>query len=132
MGTLLFSPEWMKAYAELWNSTEATRDGLKNLSMVIDWRLAEDESRVGQIEVVEGEVVRAGAPAANTKPDYVLTADTETWRRLGTGELAAAKALIGRKVKFRGRMSVAMAHLKSFEAGMRFFGKIEETHGPCE
>lgn len=128
----LFSSEWMKAYAELWNSTEETREGLKKISMVLDFRLPDEDGRVGQIEVVEGEVVRAGPPAIDGKPDYVLTADIDTWRRLGSGELPAAKALIGRKVKFHGRMSVALAHLGSFEAGMRLFGQIEEASGPCD
>ncbi|GAA5121983.1 SCP2 sterol-binding domain-containing protein [Haloechinothrix salitolerans] len=125
MATPVLSPEWMKSYAELWNETEATREGLKKLSMVIEYRLAEDEGRAGQIEVVEGEVVRAGAPADGVKPEYVLTAKADTWKRLGAGEIPAAKAMVTRKVKFRGPMSVALAHLPSLEAAMRMFGQID-------
>ena len=51
MSTAVLSPEWMQSYATLWNKTPATRDGLKKLSMVIEYRLAEDEKRAGQIEV---------------------------------------------------------------------------------
>jgi putative sterol carrier protein len=117
----------MKSYAQLWNDTEATREGLKKLSMVIEYRLAEDEKRAGQIEVVNGEVVRAGAPAGGVKPEFVLTAKAEDWQRLGAGELAAAKAMVTRKVKFRGPMAVAMANLPSLEAAMKMFGQIDDT-----
>lgn len=127
MATPVLSSEWMQSYATLWNSTEATRDGLKKLSMVIEYRLAEDEKRAGQIEVVNGEVVRAGAPAPGVKPEFVLTAGSDVWKRLGDGDLAAAKAMVTRKVKFRGPMAVAMAHLPSLEAAMRMFGQVEDT-----
>jgi putative sterol carrier protein len=127
VATAVLSPEWMKSYAQLWNDTEATREGLKKLSMVIEYRLAEDEKRAGQIQVVNGEVVRAGAPADGVKPEFVLTAKAEDWQRLGAGELAAAKAMVTRKVKFRGPMAVAMANLPSLEAAMKMFGQIDDT-----
>jgi putative sterol carrier protein len=117
----------MQTYGELWNNTEATRQGLKKLSMVIEYRLAEDESRAGQIQVVLGEVVRAGAPADGVKPEFVLTANTNTWQRLGLGELPAAKAMVTREVKFRGPMAVAMANLPSLEAAMKMMGQIDGT-----
>lgn len=127
MATALLSSEWMQSYAQLWNSTDATREGLKKLSMVIEYRLAEDETRAGQVEVVHGEVVRAGDPAPGVKPEFVLTATSETWKKLGDGDLAASKAMVTRKVKFRGPMTVAMAHLPSLEAAMRMFGQVEDT-----
>lgn len=127
MSTGVLSPHWMQSYAKLWNNTPATRDGLKKLSMVIEYRLAEDEKRAGQIEVVNGEVVRAGEPAPGVKPEYILTAKAEDWKRLGSGELAATKALVTRKVKFRGPIAVAMAHLEGLETAMRFFGQIDDT-----
>ncbi|AII11431.1 SCP2 sterol-binding domain-containing protein [Rhodococcus opacus] len=127
MTTPVLSPEWMQTYGELWNNTEATRQGLKELSMVIEYRLAEDESRAGQIQVVSGEVVRAGAPADGVKPEFVLTANTDIWQRLGKGELPASKAMVTRMVKFRGPMSVALAHLPSLEAAMKMMGQIDDT-----
>jgi putative sterol carrier protein len=61
------------------------------------------------------------------KPQFVLTATSEVWKRMGDGELPAAKAMVTRKVKFRGPMAVAMAHLPSLEAAMRMFGQVEDT-----
>jgi putative sterol carrier protein len=127
MGKALLSDEWMQDYAKLWNETPVITEGLAKLSMLIEYRLSEDPSRVGQIEVVNGEVVKSGAPAPDRKPEYVLTAKAEDWKRLGDGDLAAAKAMVTRKVKFRGPMAVAMAHLPSLEAAMQTFGRVEDT-----
>jgi putative sterol carrier protein len=127
MGKALLSDEWMQDYARLWNETPVITEGLAKLSMLIEYRLAEDPSRAGQVEVVNGEIVRSGAPAPGRKPEYVLTAKAEDWKRLGDGDLPAAKAMVTRKVKFRGPMAVAMAHLPSLEAAMQTFGKVEDT-----
>jgi putative sterol carrier protein len=127
MGKALLSDEWMQDYARLWNETPIIREGLAKLSMLIEYRLSEDPSRVGQIEVVNGEVVNSGAPAPGRKPEYILTAKAEDWKRLGDGDLPAAKAMVTRKVKFRGPMAVAMAHLPSLEAAMQTFGKVQDT-----
>jgi putative sterol carrier protein len=121
----VLSPEWMEDYARLWNATPVTREGLAELSMLIEFRLAEDANRVAQIDVVEGEVRASGAPLADRTPDYVLTARVDDWRRLGTGELATAKAMVTRKVKFQGRLAEALAHLSSLDAAMKFFGQID-------
>lgn len=123
----VLSPEWMQEYGKLWNATPATRDGTAELSMVIEYRLAEDGSRAGQFQVVNGSVTRAGEPVDGVKPDYVLTASTDVWRRLGSGELNPSRAIIGRKVKFRGPLNVAMAHLPALEEAMRMFGRVENT-----
>lgn len=131
MSMPVLSEQWMKSYAELWNNTPAIRDGLSKLSMVIEYRLA-DESRAGQIEVANGEVARAGLPASGVKPDYVLTASADTWRRLGFGEVGISAALVSRKVKFRGSIQVAMAHLPSLEAAMHLFSQIDGTDWDSE
>jgi putative sterol carrier protein len=123
----VLSPEWMEQYAEEWNATPATRDGTKKLSMVIEYRLAEDDSRAGQFEVAEGKVVRAGSPVEGVKPDYRGTAATEIWKKLGDLELDPSRAILSRKVKFKGPLNVALAHLGALEEAMRMFGRIDGT-----
>lgn len=127
MAKALLSAEWMEEYAELWNATPATREGLAKLSMLIEYRLTEDETRAGQIEVVHGEVVASGAPEPGRRPDYLLAATVEDWRKLGAGEIPIAKAMVTRRIKFRGPMAVAMAHLTSLEAGLLMFGQVQDT-----
>jgi len=122
-----FSAEWMQLYGELWNETPLTREGTAKLDMTIEYRLAEDESRAGQFEIVKGQCVRAGEPIPGSKPTYMITASAEAWKALGSGELHPTKAILGRKVKFKGPMNVAMRHLPSLEEAMRLVGRVQDT-----
>ena len=123
----VLSPEWMKEYAELWNETPVTRDGTRDLTMVIEYRLKEDQTRAGQIHVVEGEAIYGGAPVEGKKLDYLLTAKLEDWKRLGDGTLAPKPAIMFGTMKFKGSLMVALGHLPSLEEAMRMFGRIEDT-----
>lgn len=125
MSKPVLSLEWMQEYADLWNGTPATREGTAKLDMVIEFRLAEDETRSAQLKVVQGEAVRTAPPGDKEKPDYQMTAKAEIWKLLGEGELEPTRALMGRKVKFRGPLMTAMSHLPALEESMRFFGRIE-------
>lgn len=123
----VLTPEWMEKYAELWNSTPATRDGTAELSMTIEYRLAEDASRAGQFRVETGNVVKTGAPAPGSKPDYVLTASLDVWQRVADEQLGPARAILSRKIKFKGPLNVAMAHLPALEEALRMFGRVDGT-----
>jgi hypothetical protein len=47
----LMSPEWAKAYRDLWNGSPEIREGAKDLTMVIEWRLHEQNDQVSHIEI---------------------------------------------------------------------------------
>jgi putative sterol carrier protein len=118
----------MKEYAELWNSTPTTRDGTKDLTMVIEYRLKEDQSRAGQIHVVEGEAIYGGAPDPSKKTvDFLLTAKADDWKKLGDGKLSPKPAIMFGTIKFKGSLMVALGHLPALEEAMRMFGKVSET-----
>lgn len=123
----ILSPEWMEDYAKLWNATPQTREGTAKLSMVIEYRLAEDESRAGQFEVVNGSAVRAGAPVDGIKPNYVVTGSLENFKRIADGDLDPSRAILSRKVKFKGPLNVAMSHLGALEEALRMFGRVEDA-----
>lgn len=123
----VLSPEWMDEYGRLWNSTPATREGTSDLNMTIEYRLAEDDSRAAQLRVVAGEVVRTGPPEQGVKPDYLVTANLDVFRRLGANELVPSKAILSRKVKFKGPLNIAMAHLPALEEALRMFGRVKGT-----
>src|ERR1700729_1488929 len=86
MSKPVLSTEWMREYAQLWNSTPATREGTAELTMVIEFRLADDESRAARINIVNGEAVETGTPSPDHKPNYQMTAAAADWKRLGAGE----------------------------------------------
>jgi len=121
----LFSPEWMQAYGELWNSEPATREGTADLSMTICYRLAEDTEQAGMIRVRDGEVVEWGPPLA--EHDFLLTAKRDVWQDFGAGKLTAKRAIPMQKLKFQGNMMVALAHIGALEAAMKLIGKVPDT-----
>jgi|SRR5581483_1142211 len=125
MSKPVLSAEWMREYAQLWNSTPATREGTAELTMVIEFRLSDDESRAARINIVNGEAVETGAPSPEHKPNYQMTATAADWKRLGDGDLDPTRALMSRKVKFRGSLMVAMNNLPALEEALRMFGRID-------
>lgn len=121
----LMSPEWAQAYRELWNATPETREGGKELSMVIEWRVQGEAGPVSQIEIKQGEVVYGGGPIPDRKPDFVLTATSAVWRRVAAGEISAANAIMTRKIKFVGPVKVAMSHMPVLSTGLRLVGEVD-------
>ena len=69
MSKPVLSPEWMQEYADLWNGTPATREGTSELDMIIDFRLAEDETRGGRVKIVKGEAVETGDAEQGSQAD---------------------------------------------------------------
>lgn len=129
MSTPALSPDWMKQYAELWNSTPTTREGTRDLTMAIEYRLKEDPSRAGMIHVLEGEAIYGGEPTPFDRKvhDFVLTAKAEDWKRLGDGKLQPKPAIMFGTLKFKGSLMIALGHLPALEEAMRMFGRVEDT-----
>lgn len=134
MGKPVLSPDWTKEYAEIWNSDPLTRDGTRDLTMVIEYRLKESPARAGQVHVVEGEAVYGGAVLSGADLDYigkrhdfVLTAKMEDWKRLGDGDLQPKPAIMFGTLKFKGSLMIALGHLAALEQAMRQFGKVPDT-----
>lgn len=124
MDTVQFlSPEWASAYRQLWNATPQTREGGKDLDMLIEWRLT--NGRAAQVEIKQGEAIYGGVPLPERKPEFVLTATTDVWRRVATGEVSAGNAIMTRKIKFVGPVKVAMAHMPVLSRGLTLAGEVD-------
>jgi putative sterol carrier protein len=121
----LMSPEWAKAYRDLWNGSPEIRDGAKDLTMVIEWRVQDETDQVSQLEIKAGEAVYGGRPIEGRKPDFVLTATAAVWHRVADGEVGVAGAIATRKIKFVGPIKVAMAHMAVLSAGLRLVGQVD-------
>ncbi|WP_126456474.1 SCP-2 sterol transfer family protein [Sulfuriflexus mobilis] len=77
----LFSDEWMKSFAKLWN---ADRDMVENLSEAgfsssIGFGCVGDKKPVGIVEVKEGRVVYAGEFQGQAL-DWDLRAEVDAWK----------------------------------------------------
>lgn len=77
----LFSDEWMKSFAVLWN---ADNEMIENLSKagfnsIIGFGCSGDEKPLGIVEVRNGEVIYAGK-FQGQKLDWDMRADVEAWK----------------------------------------------------
>ena len=124
MAIALMSPEWAERYKDLWNSTEETREGSRDLDMLIEMRLDGPHQRAAQIDIKQGEAVYGGAPIEGRKPDFVLTGTEQNWKRVATGDLSPVTAITVRKIQFVGPLRVAMSHLPALNRGMRLVGEV--------
>ncbi|MEW6471010.1 MAG: SCP2 sterol-binding domain-containing protein [Actinomycetota bacterium] len=120
----VMSPEWAEGYKQLWNANSDTRDGTRDLDMLIEMRLDEPEPRAVQIDVKAGEAVYGGAPLPDRKPDFVLTAKRENWKRVATGDINPVTAITVRKIHFVGPLRVAMSHMPALTTGLRLVGDV--------
>ncbi len=121
----LMSPEWARAYRDLWNDSAEIRQGAKELSMLIEWRVQDANDQVSQLEITDGEAVYGGVQIEGRKPDFVLTATASVWHRVADGELSIANAIATRKIKFVGPVKVAMANMAVLGAGLRLLGQVD-------
>ena len=125
MSEKVLTPEWMSEYVKHWNESPVTREGTKDLDMVVTYKLKEDEDRAGQYHIVAGEAVYGGPVVEGKKEDFVLTGKLKTWRELADGQLSPKSAIMLQHVKFRGSVKVAIGHLPALEEAMRIFGRID-------
>lgn len=77
----LFSDEWMKSFAELWN---ADKEMLENLAengfkSTIGFGCSGDEKPVGIVEVNNGRVIYAGS-FQGQRLDWDMRADVDAWK----------------------------------------------------
>jgi putative sterol carrier protein len=121
----VMSPKWAEGYKDLWNANSDTRDGTKDLDMLIEMRLDEAEPRAVQIEIKAGEATYGGTPLPDRKPDFVLTAKRENWKRVATGDISPVTAITVRKIQFVGPLRVAMSHMPALTTGLKLVGDVE-------
>lgn len=66
MNTVQFlSVEWAETYRELWNATPTTRDGTKELDMLIEWRVPDGRAGRSTSSRARPSMVGRRCPSAN-------------------------------------------------------------------
>ncbi len=101
----LFSPEWMKAFGELWNADVEIVSGLAKIhfNSVIGYGFEDQDKPSGILVVQEGKVVFAGAYDSQSL-NWDLRADRTHWQRWtikGLDMLGLSMAYMSRKLQFR-------------------------------
>ncbi|RUM30251.1 MAG: hypothetical protein DSY42_04840 [Aquifex sp.] len=80
------SEDWIKDYAEKWNSNEKLTKELKDFSAKIKYFVEGKEDEGVYIKVENGKVVETGK-ADSGKYDFVLWASQENWKKLAEGDI---------------------------------------------
>lgn len=117
---------WAERYKNAWNRDETLIKGLQGFSALIEYGW-EDGSRPSVfLKVNDGVVVATDFANAPGKPDFVMKASAENWRRLREGSLSGRAALLTKKLKFQGSMITAMRYMGPFEASLALLGSVEK------
>jgi hypothetical protein len=101
----LFSPAWMQAFGEQWNSEPELADALAKIhfNSVIGYGFEHDQNPTGVLTVEAGRVVSAGAYNGQ-KLNWDLRADRDHWQRWktkGLNMMGLSMAYMSRKLQFR-------------------------------
>ncbi|MBT3236635.1 MAG: hypothetical protein HN353_11830 [Bdellovibrionales bacterium] len=73
----------------------------------------------------------AGTANANPKADYIMTATTKNWLKMGSGEVGPAMAMITGRLKFKGPKGEAMRNMGPFKSFMLLIGAFESDASVC-
>lgn len=103
--TNLFSPEWMQAFAEQWNTEPELADALAKIhfNSVIGYGFDSEATPKGVITVESGRVVTAGTYNGQ-KLNWDLRADPNQWQQWltkGLNMMGLSMAYMSRKLQFR-------------------------------
>lgn len=118
------SPAWAARYRDAWNADRTLTEGLRGFSALIEYGWDDGARASVFLKVEDGRVVDvAPAPPAG-KPDFVMKASPENWRRLRDGTLSGRAALLTKKLRFQGSMITAMKYMGPFERSIELLGKV--------
>jgi len=118
------SEEWIKQYAEVWNNDEELVSGLKGFNATIKYFIDGSDQPPVYIKVEDGKVVEAGLAEEGKEYDFEMWASIDNWKKLATGELGPKKAMMFRKLKFKGDMATAMAKMGPFSRSLQDMSKV--------
>lgn len=121
----LMDENWVKSYMEVFNKDPETIPNLKNFSALVQMGITDGDKRCFQVVVEDGRVTYSGPPLEGKKPDFVINTSIENWRKIAEKRLGVKSAVITRKLKIDGPISVAMKYLKGLTAALQVFGKVE-------
>jgi len=101
----LFSPEWMRAFGDQWNTEPDLAEALAKIhfNSVIGYGFEHDPTPLGVLTVEAGRVVSAGSYDGQ-KLNWDLRADRDHWQQWktkGLNMMGLSMAYISRKLQFR-------------------------------
>lgn len=97
----VFESAWTAQLGEELNSDEPYREAARDWRGVLGLALAmpDGETRTALLDLDSGRCHRTSTDPASCPPDYVIEADTRTWKSVFTGELEPMWGLMSGKLK---------------------------------
>lgn len=141
------SVEWAEEFCDTWNETDTLmsdlggsfveNDGGRGYKMMVMYR--RDCSNMAKVQVtLEQEdglaiCVDSGlvVESTNFAHDYLMSAKTKNWIKMGTGDLGPAGAMMTGRLKFSGPKKEAMSFMGPFKGFLRLTGALEADYA-CE
>jgi putative sterol carrier protein len=124
MAEKLLSEGWIKLYMETWNGDESLVQSLAPLSGVVEYGILGTDRPHVQIEVKDGKVLSAGKKEGK-EADFVLEAKAGMWKKIAMGKQGVKTALVTKKIKFKGSLSLAMKLIGGLTNSLLLFGKVD-------
>ena len=124
MAEKLLSEGWIKLYMETWNKDESLVRDLATLSGLIEFGISKTDYPHVQIEVQNGKVVAAGKKG-DKDGDFILESKAEMWKKIASGKQGVKTALMTKKIKLKGPLSVAMKLIGGLTNSLLLFSKID-------
>ena len=147
--TVLMSPEWAGLACDAWNKEEALTKGLKESGWIDNdkergykiihvYRTDCKSSKAVELRLIErdeavhcvygGSIVHA---KLNKKVDYLMHAKTDRWIQMGAGKYGPMKAMMFRRLKFKGPKMEAMGNMGPFKSFLLLAGKVSSNSSVC-
>lgn len=145
---VMMTPEWAKGMCEAWNAEPVLTDKLvesewiKNdkergyKAMQIYRADCPDSARIElRVAAKDGKALCVYGGAAESKldsdADYLMWAETPRWLEMGKGEYGPMRAMIFKRLRFKGPMGEAMGNMGPFESFLLLVGKVPGDTAAC-
>ena len=146
---ILMSADWASEACRAWNEEESLTRGLKESGWINNdkdrgykilhvYRTDCTSSKPVELRIVErddiakcvygGQIVH---PELDRKVDYLMHAKTERWIQMGEGKYGPMKAMMFRRLKFKGPKGEAMGNMGPFKSFLLLTGKVPSDTSAC-
>ena len=140
---IFMSPEWAEEFCDAWNENDQLmtdlggsfieNDGGRGYKMMVMYRR---DCRMPKVQItLEQEdglaiCVDSGlvVESTNFAYDYLMSAKTKNWRKMGSGSLGPTAAMMTGKLRFSGPKKEAMRFIGPFKGFLRLTGAVETDY----
>lgn len=145
--TPMMAADWGPAACDAWNASATLtdelgdwvkNDGGKGYKAMQVYRMDCNDAPTVELQISnqDGKAMCTYGGAVKTTDldkgvDYIMFAKTKNWKRMGTGQDGAMKAMTLGRLKFKGPKMEAMSNMGPFGAFLQLTGSVESDMETC-